>query len=222
MPRMKKSKSIRKRTYKRKKESKMTLGYNMYSSIIPNRMVTKLAYTENLNMVEGVTGFIYASYRANSIFDPNATAAGHQPLGHDQWAAFYGNYRVLRCAIKVEMVQNQSTGNVHIGITPSESLTITNEASEQPGAVHCLIVRNSAGPNLRTLGTKMDIRKFDGERGNNSTDSSQAAFGANPTDQKIFHVWAQNPTGGATVDVQGLVRLEYEVEMFNRVPLSAS
>lgn len=34
-------------------------------------------------------------FRLNSIFDPNVTAAGHQPMGRDLWAGIYQYYRVI-------------------------------------------------------------------------------------------------------------------------------
>lgn len=39
-------------------------------------------------------------FRANSIYDPDQSGTGHQPLGHDQWAAFYDHYVVLGSKIK--------------------------------------------------------------------------------------------------------------------------
>jgi hypothetical protein len=37
----------------------------------------------------------HQAFRANSIYDPNLTGTGHQPLGRDQLAEMYDHYEVL-------------------------------------------------------------------------------------------------------------------------------
>jgi hypothetical protein len=43
-------------------------------------------------------------YASNSIFDPNLTATGHQPLSHDQWSQFYQHYLVMGSKITIKVL----------------------------------------------------------------------------------------------------------------------
>lgn len=47
------------------------------------------------------TGFVTYVLRANSLFDPDFSGAGHQPLRFDQLAAMFNQYRVRRSTLKV-------------------------------------------------------------------------------------------------------------------------
>lgn len=44
------------------------------------------------------TGHVFAT---NSIFDPDVTSTGHQPLGRDLWASMYDYYTVLECEYEI-------------------------------------------------------------------------------------------------------------------------
>jgi len=66
-------------------------------------------------------------FRINSIFDPDFTAAGHQPLTHDQWATFYSNYRVVAVSIVVnaQSITSSATSRICISVgTGSQPTTI--------------------------------------------------------------------------------------------------
>lgn len=66
--------------------------------VLPDRALVGMAYHTEFNIVSdtvlGTTTQWY-TFRLNSIFDPDLTSTGHQPVGHDQMALFYNYYRVL-------------------------------------------------------------------------------------------------------------------------------
>lgn len=199
------------------------VGYNIYNGISPPSIVTPLRYVETYNITEAVTGFNFVVMRANSVFDPYDTGAGHQPLGFDQWAAIYAQYRVLRCKIKVDFHQNQSTVPALVGITPSESNgTLIGSAAEQPGSVYTMLAPEGSGNTCHTLYNSMDIVKYEGDYGSKYDDRNSALVTASPSEGKFFHVWSLNPTGASSVDTVATVTLDYMVEFFNKKPQSAS
>lgn len=61
-------------------------------------------------------------FKINSIYDPDLTGSGNQPLGRDTYAAIYDYYKVLEVDIKVEIVD----------LTYRENLVSTNQALSQP------------------------------------------------------------------------------------------
>jgi hypothetical protein len=76
----------------------------------PTRRVA-LAYSERVAMTEaaGGVGITYA-FSLNSLFDPNATGVGAQPVGFDEISAMYGQYRVWKARVKLTFMN--ATTNV--------------------------------------------------------------------------------------------------------------
>lgn len=55
------------------------------------------------------------AFRLNSVYDPDLSGTGNQPVGFDQWAAFYNKYRVLSTDVEIRLENRSTTG---------ESLTV--------------------------------------------------------------------------------------------------
>lgn len=86
----------RKATYKRRAK-RMRLYKRPSRAILtgfPNSKLVKLRYVEHFTL-DYVASIPEYRFRANSIFDPNLTGTGHQPMGRDQWAELYSRYIVI-------------------------------------------------------------------------------------------------------------------------------
>jgi len=69
----------------------------------------------------------YNCYRANSLFDPDFTAAGHQPLGYDQWSALYYCWVVPYCDVEMTVTPGSTaTQGVKFGILWQTTSTIVS------------------------------------------------------------------------------------------------
>ena len=71
-----------------------------------DEIVVKMPYVDTFNTfvalpAGALTGF--QQYKINSIWDPDLTGVGHQPLGRDTWSAIYNYYKVLEATITVEI-----------------------------------------------------------------------------------------------------------------------
>lgn len=66
--------------------------------------IQKLRYVETIGITctAGATG-IY-QFRANSLYDPNLTGIGHQPMRYDQCATFFADYVVVGSKITIRHV----------------------------------------------------------------------------------------------------------------------
>jgi hypothetical protein len=63
-----------------------------------NHFTVKLTYADTFNYsITPSGGGARQIFRANSIFDPDYTGVGHQPLFRDMWASQYNFYTVLAC-----------------------------------------------------------------------------------------------------------------------------
>lgn len=90
-----------------------------------DQQIVKLRYAESIQLDAGIGSVSSYNFRANSLFDPNETGIGHQPLGFDQWAEFYNRYTVLgsRCTVIFNTDTNQT------GVNQLCSLQLSRESS---------------------------------------------------------------------------------------------
>ena len=75
----------------------------------PNGLIAKHKYTDEF-VLEGtytqadIPGTALQSIRAGSLFDPDRTGVGHQPLFFDEMALIYHQYRVLGAKMRIRFV----------------------------------------------------------------------------------------------------------------------
>lgn len=215
-------------TKRRKPASDKSLAlrkaYTMLRGVVPNKTTVILKYSDTVQLVDTLVGFSAQVLKVNSCFDPDDTIGGHQPLGFDEHAAFYQNYRVTKAEVVGHFCNNQSTVPVLVGMTPSETnvTTVTQAQMERPGTKMAMLAQDTGGSLNRELDIQMDIAAFDGNAGARSDDRLQAAVAADPADLKYVQLWARSGVGALTVDVALTFELYMTVEFFNRRSLSIS
>lgn len=67
---------------------------------MPNGKTVKMIYVDPVQYLNSPTGLqSINTYMINSIYDPNVTGVGAQPLSHDEFATFYNQYIVTGAKI---------------------------------------------------------------------------------------------------------------------------
>jgi hypothetical protein len=190
---------------------------------VPAGIIITLPYVEALNNTPG-TFFQDYQWNLNSIFDPNLTGTGHQPLGYDQWSAFYGRYRVLSVRVQFTAVNFSTVDTLRVLMAATNSITAldTINAPEQPNAI-ATVLSIKGGNDVVTLDRTYDLPVVNGRtlseyRG---SDTTQSAFGTSPTERLILHCFLATITGG-NVTAQTETRMWYTVELFDPLELTES
>ncbi len=101
------------------------------SPFLRREVRVKLMYhdTYQLATSSGIAGI--QLFRANSLFDPDFTNVGHQPMFRDQIAAMYQNYRVLKAKFTWQaQTSNTNTGLISVSAYSSTPPTVLNEGVE--------------------------------------------------------------------------------------------
>jgi len=182
----------------------------------PAKMTATLRYNDTVAYTTTTGVPTPYQWRCNSIYDPDYTGTGHQPYGHDQYAAIYNHYMVKKAVISV----CPSTGfNGRLIIVLSDDTTIStdeNTAAEQKGTVSCIQSGNISPTVLRS--TYYPRANF--ALGDYSTLS--AAVGTNPTEAMYWSIlqYANTPTGSISGFMK--VTIEYVVEFWEMKDLGAS
>lgn len=208
-----KRKTSKRTTYRRKKtNADLTLVRNPKIGGFPKALFTKLKYVHSGALNPDVGGLNDIDvFRANGMFDPDATGAGHQPRGFDQWMAIYDHYYVKRSKITVNYHNGDGSLEAMVGIalrddTPTE--TDPNDYMEQDSK-YKLIGRVGSSDCHATLTKYFDWRKTHGS--SYTDDQNKGSSTGDPAEQALFHVWAGSPWGGNVTNIYVNITIEYQV-----------
>lgn len=155
-------------------------------------------------------------YRANSVFDPNKSGAGHQPMGFDTWASLYNHYIVtkseIRCTIRQDT--NDNVANVWILDTDDDGAPTADwhPRVEVNNGDYGLTGSHVEGNSVVVMQTKYAMKKeYPVEAAN-----LVALVTANPTEVTDFNI-SRQAIDQATDTISAyavMVEIVYEVEFF--------
>ncbi len=191
--------------------------WNPRLSGMPDRLFVKLRYATPLELTSGASTASH-TYRANSLFDPDFTGVGHQPMGFDQYAAFYDRYYVTSCSMKVLCTSSTSKA-VRVTIIPQNVSSVSadqNSLAERPRSRTGLI-SNSDG--VLQLHASNSTKAVTGEQ---YTDDMTALVGANPNVPwfYIISTHAVDLSTSSMLDIS--IELLYTCQFFHKKPLTGS
>lgn len=209
-PRKRKTKKSRKKSAR----VKMNRTVQLRSGISKSQIV-RLRYIDVIEL-DPVAGVPYSHvFSANSIYDPNTSGVGHQPLGHDEWQQFYSHATVLGSKIKATFLPTTNTvatGNSIVSVklqADSVALTEFYGTLEQPETKWRTVGLSNA-ENGATLYHKFSAKKFFGVKNVSDADNLRGTFGGNPADQAYFHITIQGIDSAINPDpVKCVVSIEY-------------
>lgn len=197
----------------------VSLAYPQTRLGFPRQQKTKMKYVDSFVLDIGVAGAIAKhAFRANSIYDPDYTGTGHQPMMHDLWLQLYNHYVVTGSRITLRVYDSSPVNTTPklLGIMLNDDLTTPSTWSEvlEQGTTKYTIV-NPGNPNkVPAVSCNYSARKFF-----NVTDIKDnvnrigAAQGNNPSDEAYFTCFAlpydQTSDLGA---FRVLVTIEYAVD----------
>lgn len=198
------------------------------SHIVPPTSRAVLSYCYNANFTTPATSTAIDSncfnvFNASSCYDPDTTGVGSQPLGFDQWMAFYDHFTVKSSKIRVIGVSN-SSNPVMVGVRLTDS---TSSIADSITFVEQANATFGVGGNLynhgKELNLKYDIHKFFGVRDLLDATEYKGSAGGNPSENAYFHVAVFNPQSTQSSTASGVyVYITYDVVFSERKALSAS
>lgn len=197
----------------------------MFTKVLGNATTVRLHYLGQETLNPGVGGAVVDRvYRLGSIFDPEWTGAGHQPMGHDELSGVFERYQVFRVDYHIEFVNLDGSNPQRVGYRISDSSATTTTPSDniEQGQVEW----NYIGP----LGS--EPKKFTGTVKNSdvhgisyrqymANDDYGAVFGNNPTEDVFLHVWADG-IDADTSNIKATVHLVYHTKLMGSRLMTAS
>lgn len=206
-----------------------------------SKVNTYLLYNENITLDPqaenlGAGGTNTYVFSMNSLWDPDTTGVGHQPMYFDNYAALFSRYRVNYAQVTVTVINTNvntatanSTGTVTQQPNYAYKLAIITDrgSSDWPGKMNQLI--EEGGPNIKwryvapALTGKLPKLFHSGSphklTGLGFTDADlSAAVTASPATQAYFAIAITSADGVTNPPSMYLnVRIKYFVEFSDRV-----
>lgn len=210
----KKKKSSKQRT--RKYQSPQGFAFTQVGNKgpLPQNQKVTFTYYEYISLSPGAAG-VPAEYvfSANGIYDPNVTAAGHQPRGFDQLMALYDHFTVIGSSINITASNKDSTGAQLIGVYVSDNPTtagVPDDIMEKRVIAYKALAQNSGGPSNGTICMNLNPNTYLGRPNPLSVDTLRGNVSANPSEQVYFILFAMPMAEGVDEDqIHCHVRIEY-------------
>lgn len=182
----------------------------------PSKNTVQLRYVTCVELENSVGALDVHAFRANSIFDPDVTGVGHQPLGRDQWFDFYNHYRVVKSRMAVEYCSKaQTTGQSPAvsGLYLADDLTVptqwTTLVESGRGSYNTAHSINTQSYNLEANYSQSSFYKGQGK----NQSQLGAAQGATPSEQAFFILYQQPCDEGDNGSIRSYtVVIDYLVE----------
>lgn len=170
---------------------------------LPPKQIVKHKYVEGgtLSCTSGVVA--KQVFLMNSMYDPNQTGSGHQPILFDNMSLLYNHFTVLRAYMRVTFTPGQGqTVPMYVGIFPDDdgtvSITDPNTLLEQPGAKNvCMLAKgDTAASKILTFRYNARQQFGGGVLANNAL---QGTASSNPSETSAAVLYAVPIDGTSTV-----------------------
>lgn len=142
-----------------------------------------LRYCDDFSFNAGQATVAHQLFRANSIFDPDASGIGHQPYGHDEYSRIYNHYRVDKCIITATSGSTGTNNVMGIGVQSDATLVASPTAiRERKGTTFATLSSYAQPAKLTSVWTRKSTFPVD-------ADGYTAQFGSNPDEEVFFDVF---------------------------------
>lgn len=206
-------------------------GYN-------NNYTIRLSYADAQNYQVSTGTGVARAFSMNSIWDPDVTGGGHQPMMRDLWASMYDYYAVLACHYKITVyncyydtitftavgTNQQRVGGVAVSLLPT-----TNTADISAMASSVIFPAAEMKNSQTQLAFPEDYVVFSGtltpgdflvDAKDEDSDNTWTAVGSNPGVQRYLGISANSFNSSAftgqskapIANVQYIIQLDYDVQ----------
>lgn len=188
----------------------------------PPRIITRMRYNAYVTLT--ATSLVGNTFNMTSIFDPDTTGVGHQPMYHDQFANIYAHYTVLGSKIRAEFVTISGTTPAVVGIMEGDDTTFptdVNSAAEQNKATRMLL-GGASSMNKGTLTATYGAVDDEGIDPYSGSELVRTPFGMNPTENYYSRVYAVAYDAITSTPVFVAVYIEYTVLLSELLDVTGS
>lgn len=183
---------------------------------LPMKWRFQTRYMENNLIIDPTAGANKEHImRLNSLYDPDYTYTGHQPLGYDQLSPLYTKYTVIGCRARVTLT-NEGHAPANFYLFPSATgVSMVGDAQlstmcERGMARWCQLAPAGTGGCTKTLTLNWSARKWFG-KSPFADDGCSALTSNNPSNIAWLHISVQPLNAGSEdpLPAVGSIVMEY-------------
>lgn len=217
-----------KRNFKNRKQNKRSKRSNGNSLIarctksVSMPEMYRLFEVSELFSMQGTDGVFSTSLIANSLFNPGGTNFNAQPVGFNEYMALYTKYRVLKCSLKMQCVNNGDATVNGVWIVTYPSVVSTSLAGSVATATcqpksKSRFLGNYQGMGITMLRNECTSHIAFGESAMLDENFS-GDFGSSPA-YKWYWIIQQFSVGSDDVNIQVLIKMQFWTKLYARIPL---
>lgn len=200
---------------------------------IPDFTMVALPYAEQIQMTSmSLSPGAGYKYKLNSLYDFRDANGGHQPLGFDQYSAFFQKYRVHATKVKVTWYDpgNMNGQVMKVALyAAGHNTNLSNNQSfelldELPGAKTSTL-STAPGAMWRTsLSAYYKMHRLQGvSKTEYNTDLNNEAFVTqDPGSMPLLYILAWDPNGPSAATVWFEIKATFYASVFRKNPLGQS
>lgn len=182
-------------------------------------------YDTNVLNPTAVGGNLNYIYRLSSIFDPDFTGVGHQPLGHDQVSQLFERYQVWKVDFIITFVNRDGTNNQRVGYRISDAGTGTTnvDTNWENGMSEVTLIGRGGGHDKAVFRGSVLLNDVHGisYKQYMGNDDYGAPFGQNPQEEGYLFVCADG-LGIDTGEIDFTIKLVYHTKVMGSVLTTGS
>lgn len=197
---------------------------------LPARVITRHTYVDGRMLTNGSAAIATWQFRLNSMYDPDYTNTGHQPMGFDQMWPNYGRYLVhkVKVTIMSHFTANDSSTIPTLAFCPLNTSTAIaaplSVLSEQPRAEEYLLYAGYSPFKISKTYNLWDIAGVSKSTYTGDWDRFGSTVATNPTEE-IFLQVSLGSSSAVGTDISSAivrVRLDFTCEWADRPPIVQS
>lgn len=159
-----------------------------------------------------------------SLYDPDVTGGGHQPIGYDQLMLMYDHYTVIGARAKITATNTDPVNTQRMVCHVQDSATLhTNmeEVMENGNVKYVFLGASDSGSATKTSVITFSPKKFFG-RSPLDGDKYQGTIASSPSEGAFLHISAGPLTTVSASPVTFMIELEYTAILTEPKVLSQS
>lgn len=183
----------------------------------PSQIVT-MKYVDRIDLDSVASAPAFYKFRCNSIYDPDYSGVGGQPMLHDQMSTLYKRYMVLSAKCTVTFISRNTTANtstavVAIGIDDdTTNPTSALQAMEQPNYSWRYLGTTDGHSGRCTVSKNFLAKREFGVTDLDDNSNCGAVFGSNPARERLFTIMMAPVTSfDELAAMYGIVTITYTV-----------
>lgn len=214
---MKKRMRKPRKTFKRRPRYQLNI---IDSTVRPQRLIVKLPYFQSGQLTSPIGAYVGQLFRLNSIYDPDLSGGGHQPLGADQYATFYNRFRVFKVDYVLTLTNADPDQPADVAIAATnQSLSASDDSVfENPNSYYVSLAPRDGSASRKVVKGSIYLPRVLGQSGSayKANENTAGVIGtSSPTELLLHNIIATSVISGQNVNVCYSVKYIYHTELFD-------